>query len=104
MVANDEGTSDVHTQRFAALLATLVLLNGWAVVLLSTARWSAKATTAARIHTVLVADAQAVGLCGVVECLHGDVVAIVWHAFWILVFGWLLWVRRDEWDTHDKPE
>ena len=94
VVANANGLADVHTQRFAALLAAMLLLNVYAIVMGMTKEQEDHKTL---VHTVLVGDAFAIFSCGIVECLHGDLLAIGWHAILMLALVWLLVVRRDDW-------
>jgi len=101
VVANENGRADAHTQRFAALLAALLLLNLYAISRVAgmvTVRISNESTIVL-VHTVMVVDALAVFFCGVVEAFHGDLLAIAWHVGLVLAFLWLLVVRRDDWHT-----
>mmetsp|Transcript_16410 Transcript_16410/g.18913 ORF Transcript_16410/g.18913 Transcript_16410/m.18913 type:complete len:133 (+) Transcript_16410:70-468(+) len=89
MIANADGKADAHTRRFAACLAALLLLNLYAI---------AKERNLQVFHTVLVADALMISLCGVVEVFHGNAVAITWHVGLVLALGWLLVVKRKDWE------
>jgi hypothetical protein len=97
VVANDHGVADVHTQRFAALLGAFLLLNVYSIGSVLLCKHKGNNETMALFHTVLVGDALAIALCGIVEALHGDWVAIVWHAVLGIVFAWLLIVKKDDW-------
>ena len=102
VVANAEGRADVHTQRFAALLAALMGLNTYAIIKTRMGNLSDDVHTWTLAHTVLVADSFAFGLCGVVEVLEGDILAIGWHIGLMLALGWLLILRRKDWNVGMK--
>ena len=95
VVANADGLADVHTQRFAALLVAMLLLNVYAIVMGTVTKEQEDYKTL--VHTILVGDALAIFSCGIVECLHGDLLAIGWHAMLMFVLVWLLIARREDW-------
>ena len=92
MVCNEQGEADGHTRRFAAFLASLMLLNVYAIVtaLGAPTVGSEAIRRAAVVHTVLVADEIAMAAALAVETVHGDALAVAWHVGLLLGFGLIL--------------
>ena len=95
LVANDNGVADAHTRRFAAFLTALMGLNIYAIF---TSRFGHetkgnKLETIRRktvVHTVLVANVIAMVLALIVECIHGDGLAVGWHIALLWFSGYIL--------------
>ena len=90
LVANEHGEADGHTRRFAAFLASLMLLNVYAIATALGAS-GATGTEAARratvLTTTLVADEIAMAAALVVEVSNGAALAVAWHAALLACFG-----------------
>ena len=95
MVCNEQGEADGHTRRFAAFLASLMLLNVYAIVTALGAPVHSRGhpeslQRASVVHTVLVADEIAMAAALAVESVHGDALAVAWHVGLLIGFGLIL--------------